>query len=100
MIKYSTYVQAKKDIISLNKFITLVEEYKVTCVKTFIIKSYAETSSVAKVIQDLNTTNYIHDLPNNISNTDFIKSILKNSPEDSLHKIVHDIYKQKSKRKK
>lgn len=100
MIKYNTYSQAKKDVLLLNKFITLVEEYEVTCVKSFIIKSYSETSSISKVIQALSKTDYLHDLPIDVSNTDFIKSILKSKPESQLHKIVHDIYRGKSKKKK
>lgn len=100
MIKYTTYSQAKKDVLLLNNFITLVEEYEVNCITSFIIKSYSETSSIPKVIQALNKTNYIHHLPRNINKTDFIKSILKSNPEDQLHRIVHEIYKSKTKRKK
>lgn len=100
MIKYRTYSQAKKDVLLLNNFINLVDEYEVTCVKSFIIKSYSETSSIPKVIQELNKSNYIKYIPTNINNTDFIKSILTIKSEDPLHRIVHDIYKDKLKRKR
>lgn len=100
MMKYSTYSQAKKDIILLNHFINLVENYEVTDVDSFIIKSYAETSSIAKVIRELNRNKFIYELPINISKSVYISTILKRKPEDALQKIVHDIYKKKVKRKK
>lgn len=100
MIKYSTYEQAKKDITSLTTFVTLVEEYEVTCVDTFIINSYAKTSSIAKVIKELNISKYANDIPNGMTKPDYILCILKNKTEDPLQKIVHNIYKNKVKKKK
>jgi|SRR5699024_5300286 len=96
---FKTYKKALLDVAELNRYIKLVEEYETHTINRFIIKSYAETNSVPKVIQKINNSQYAAELPTDTTNSNYILNVIKSKAQDDLHKIVQKIYLNKTKRR-
>lgn len=91
-----TYTQAKEKTSALQYYIDLVDNYdESSSVETWIIKTFAMTNSISKVINLSNNK----DFPFNICLTrDYIKAVLLNeNSDDELQTLLKRAYKKRYK---
>jgi hypothetical protein len=88
---------AKKEIKELQDFVFLVENYEVTTVEQKILKEYAYSGSIVKVVATINNEFGL----DTIDHT-FVSDLLKSKPQDELHKRMkaHYLDKPRHTRKK
>jgi hypothetical protein len=85
MGKLITVEKAQKEIMRLKQYVALVEDYKADTLDKWIIKEYAYTNSIVKVIRSANQKG--------ISVTpEYAKSVIKGKPTDELHKFLKSGY--------
>ena len=82
---------AKKEIKELQDFVFLVENYEVTTVEQKILKEYAYSGSIVKVVANINNEFGL----DTIDHT-FVSDLLKSKPQDELHKRMKAHYLDKT----
>jgi hypothetical protein len=87
--------KAKEEILRLQHYIELVENYEPNTLDKFIIKEYAITNSIHKTIKAVNAVGYA--IYHKEVERDYVVSLLKKRGKDELHKLVRSAYMQKTK---
>ncbi|MFC6038901.1 hypothetical protein ACFPYN_05460 [Paenisporosarcina macmurdoensis] len=82
---------AKKEIKELQDFVFLVENYEVKSVEQKILKEYAYSGSIVKVVANINNEFGL----DTIDHT-FVSDLLKSKPQDELHKRMKAHYLDKT----
>ncbi|WP_342541939.1 hypothetical protein MHH33_12800 [Paenisporosarcina sp. FSL H8-0542] len=97
MKSIKTVDAAKKEIQVLEDFVSFVENYQATTLVQKILKAYAYSGSIAKVVANMNNEFG----PDTIDHT-FVSNLLKSKPQDELHKRMkaHYLHKTRHTRKK
>ena len=85
MIK--TMESAKKAIKELEDFVFLVENYEVTTLEQRILKEYAYTGSIPKVVANIN-----RELQMEMIDHTSVSNLLQSKSQDPLHRILKDNY--------
>ncbi|WP_342542732.1 hypothetical protein MHH33_01575 [Paenisporosarcina sp. FSL H8-0542] len=85
MIK--TVESAKKAIKELEEFVFLVENYEVTTLEQRILKEYAYTGSIPKVVANING-----ELRMEMIDHTAVSNLLQSKSQDLLHRILKDNY--------
>ena len=91
--KLITVPRAQAEIKRLQHYLTLVEEYQADTLEKWIIKEYAYTNSITKVVERAKAEGISLDQA-------YAKSILKGVPSDELHKLLRSGYFARLKPKK
>jgi len=95
-----SYDKAKREFDSLRNYITLIEEYQVNSLETFIIHRYAIYNSISKVLKSVReeqeTLKFLIDIDMDKINHNFIKNTVLSSPRDPLHEILRKGYQIKT----
>lgn len=92
-MKFSSYNDAQKKVSELNHYISLVDTYTISNLEQWIIKNYALTNSIPRVIQNARQSKDMS-LIENVTREKII-SLLNSKPQDELHKIIIRGYKAK-----
>jgi hypothetical protein len=87
--------QAKKQIVWLQHYIALIENYQPNTLDKFIVLSYAKTNSIDKTLELVMKSSYSLE-PQSIER-DYIVKVLKQIGKDELHKLVRSAYMAKTK---
>jgi hypothetical protein len=87
--------KAKDEIVRLQQYIDLVENYEADTLDKLIIKEYALTNSIDKTVKAVNATGYSMD--HKEVERDYVVSLLKKRGKDELHKLVRSAYMEKTK---
>lgn len=90
MTKLITIQKAKQEIKRLQTYIDLVEGYKTDTVEKIIIKEYAETNSIVKVVGILKKRDI------SVEKQDVVE-VIKSKPTDELHRIIRKGYMLRTK---
>lgn len=90
MAKLITVQRAKDEIKKLQKYITLAEDYEATTSEKLIIKEYAYTNSIAKVIEILNERGIKKD--DKPINKQDVVAVINSKASDDLHKSIKSGY--------
>lgn len=90
-----TIEKAKQEILALQNFVLLAEEHGMNNLKDRVIKMYAYTGSIEKVVTEIN--NDLISTGEQMIDRDFVTDTIKSRPTDSLHKIVRSNYFKKTK---
>lgn len=100
MKRLKTLESTKKDLEELQAYIHLVENYSTDTLEKKIIKAYACTNSLPKVLVEVNA--YLEANASPLIDHSHITNIIKSPPIDELHKLIRNNYliKTKSRRKK
>lgn len=85
-----TVKKAKEEVERLQRYITLVESYKADTVEKQIIKNYACTNSMAKVVKVMTDEGYSVD-------HQYVSSVISGKPSDELHRIIRTGYMKRTK---
>lgn len=89
-----TVEKAKNEINQLQEFVFLAENYEEDTLTKQIIKRYAFTSSVAKVVSQLNEERAAERLlPIEPA---YVKEVIQSKPTDRLHQLVRTQYRQRT----
>lgn len=86
---------AKKRIAELQHFVDLVENYETVDFRSYVVKEYAITSSINKVVDKMNQCGF------QVDNRDIIRDDViavintKSSKIDELHKRMRSVYRKK-----
>lgn len=88
--------QAREEISRLQKYIVLVETYKVTSFETAVIAMYAVNQKVTAVTEELNKKGY--KIGNRKITTNDVSAVLMSKPNDELHVIVQKMFKAAKKK--
>lgn len=91
MKNIKTVDAAKKEIQVLEDFVSLVENYQATTLGQKIVKAYAYSGSIAKVVSYINNEFG----PDTIDKT-YVTDLLKSKPQDELHKHMKANYLTKT----
>ena len=91
MKNIKTVDAAKKEIQKLEEFVSLVENYQATTLPQKIVKAYAYSGSIAKVVATINNEYG----PDTIDKT-YVTDLLKSKPQDELHKHMKANYLTKT----
>jgi hypothetical protein len=91
--KLITVPRAQAEIGRLQQYITMVEEYEADTLKKWIIKEYAYTNSITKVVKRANAKGVTLD-------QSYAKSVLKGKTGDELHRMLKSGYLARLKPKK
>lgn len=91
MKSIKTVDAAKKDIQVLVDFVSLVENYQAKTLAQKIVKAYAYSGSIAKVVANMNNEFG----PDTIDHT-YVSDLLKSKPQDELHKHMKANYLTKT----
>ena len=89
-----TVDRARREIVDLEQFVKLAEEYEATTLEKLIIKEYAFLGSVNKVVLSLENIGCKID-DRAIEHKDVIE-VIKSKPMDDLHKIIKSAYLYKT----
>ncbi|OCA86022.1 hypothetical protein A8F94_14355 [Bacillus sp. FJAT-27225] len=95
MNKLMTIKKAEMEIKWLQHFINLFNSYQVINLNKWIIKEYARTNSINKVVVKAKENNILHN--GEVITKQLVIGIINSSPKDELHKIVQMGYKLKLK---
>ncbi|MFD1173927.1 hypothetical protein [Oceanobacillus picturae] len=93
--KLITLEKAKKEVERLQNYIELVESYEVDTLDRWIIKMYAETNSIKKILEIAEN--------NSIKNgelaleREYVTNVINGKTRDELHRILRLGYRQKYK---
>lgn len=93
MMKLITYANAKSQLLSLQRYIDLVEQYDDrSSIEAWIIKNYAVTNSISKVIKESKEVDFPFD--RSLITREYIKNVIlsENKNTDELHKILKKSY--------
>lgn len=91
-----TYNKAKEELVLLSNYVHLIETYEVNDISSWIIKNYALTNSIAKVVKNSNDSRLTFNNKN--VTRDQVLEAIKAKPSDNLHRIIHRGYLKKIKR--
>ncbi|SDN62561.1 hypothetical protein [Bacillus sp. OK048] len=91
--KLITVPRAEAEIRRLQHYTTLVEEYRADTLEKWIIKEYAYTNSITKVVKKANAKGITLD-------QSYAKSVLKGKAIDELHRMLRSGYLARLKPKK
>ena len=91
-----TVDKARIEITLLREFIFLADTYGENTLQKQIIKRYAFTSSVAKVVSELNEERAADGLPP--IEPAYVKEVIHSKPTDRLHQLVRTQYRQRIRR--
>lgn len=90
-----TVAKAREEHAFLQEFILLAENYEETTLQQQIIKRYAYTSSIPKVIAQINAERELERLlPINHA---YVTEVIRSKPQDRLHQMVRTQYMKKTK---
>lgn len=90
MKRLKTLEATKKEIKELQSYVQLVENYSTDTLEKKIIKTYACTNSLPKVLAEINSDLEANAFP--AVDHSFITNIIKSPPKDELHKLVRANY--------
>lgn len=90
MAKLITVQKAKEEIQRLQTYVDLVESYNTDTVEKFIIKEYAQTNSITKVLEKLKERGIVIE-------KEVIVEAIKSQPKDELHRIIRKGYMLRTK---
>jgi len=93
MEKFRKYEDALREKEKIEHFISLVDNYEVNNIDQWIIKQYALTNSISKVIKIARES--LNDISINEVTREKIIQVLNLKPIDDLHKIVSRGYRVK-----
>lgn len=85
-----TVNKARAEVERLQRYITLVDSYKADTVEKQIIKNYACTNSMAKVVRIMTDEGYSVDYQ-------YVSSVISGNPSDELHRIIRTGYMKRTK---
>lgn len=91
-----TIDEAEKEIVALNNYIKMLEEYEPVTFEQKAIKLYVELESVTQVAIKLNEKDYKVGNRKVISKD--VSDIIRTKPVDELHSIAQKMFKKNSKR--
>ncbi len=80
----------KKDLLELQRYVSLVENYQVTTLEKRIIQLYACTSSISKTLEEVNI--HLANENRSLVNQQYIIQVIKSYPSDELHSLVRNSY--------
>lgn len=92
-MKLITYTNAKSQLLSLQKYINLVDQYDdKSSIEAWIIKNFAVTNSISKIIKESNEVDFPFD--KSLINREYIKNVLlaDNKNTDELQEILKKSY--------
>jgi hypothetical protein len=93
MNKLITVQKAKQEIKRLQEYVTLAESYEEDTLEKAIIKEYAITNNLSKVIEKVNERGFTqNDKPVDRA---YVVSVVNGDPEDELHRIMRKGYRAK-----
>jgi L-fucose mutarotase/ribose pyranase (RbsD/FucU family) len=90
--------KAREEIVRLQQYIDLVENYEADTLDKFIIKEYALTNSIDKTVKAVNVVGYA--IYHKEVEREYVVSLLKKRGKDDLHKLVRSAYMEKTKYKR
>jgi len=90
MAKLITVERAQKEVERLQHYLKLVEEYETDTLDKWIIKQYAITNSLKKVIEKAQEQYFVE------IEREYVVSVIKSKPKDVLHKMVKSGYMLKT----
>ncbi|QHE52791.1 hypothetical protein [Pontibacillus sp. HMF3514] len=90
MSKLITVERAQKEVERLQHYLKLVEEYEVDTLDKWIIKQYAITNSIKRVIEKAHEQYFVE------IEREYVVSVIKSKPKDELHKTIKSGYMLKT----
>jgi hypothetical protein len=90
MTRLITVQKAKEEIERLQAYVELVEGYKANNIEQKIIKEYANTNCIVKVMDNLYENGLTVDY-------DTVVSVIRSKPADELHRIIRKGYMLRTK---
>lgn len=98
MPKLITVERAEREIKRLQHYINLVDTYPDDTLEKWIIKEYAYTNSIVKVIQNANEKGLTHqDEP---LTKEYVTSVISGKGNDELHRLLRSGYNARIKHSK
>lgn len=88
--------KAQEELIYLQKFIELAENYEETTLHRQIIKRYAITSSMVQVVAQLNAERQLEGV--SLIESSYVSEVIRSKPSDAFHKMVRSQYMKKTRR--
>lgn len=95
MVKLITVERAKREVRRLQHYIGLVESYDPDTLNKWIVKEYAYTNSIKKVIEIANLEE--RTLNGEPLSREYAVSVINGKTNDELHKILRSGYRLKIK---
>lgn len=95
MNRLPTVSKAKEEIAQLQEFIWLAENHAEETLSQQIIKRYAYTGSIVKVVAELNAEREQEGLLP--IEPDYVSEVIRSKPKDQLHRLVRTQYMKKTK---
>lgn len=95
MNRLPTVTRAKEEIAQLQEFIRLAENHEEDTLSKQIIKRYAYTGSIVKVVAELNAEREQDGLLP--IESDYVSEVIRSKPKDQLHRLVRTQYMKKTK---
>lgn len=93
-----TLERAKREVLRLQDYIDMVEQYEATTTDQWIIKNYAITNSMRKVLELAAEENIC--VGNKPIDYEYIVELINGQPKDELHRILRLGYRQKIRQSK
>lgn len=90
--------RARREIVRLQRYVDLVEGYKVHSLETWIIKEYSITNSMVKVAALAVSKGFTYE--GQPVTTEYIKSVIKGPVLDDLHRVIRSGYFKRVRAKK
>jgi hypothetical protein len=90
MKRLKTVEAAKREIIELQAFVFLVENYKASTLEKKVLKEYAYTGSMIKVVENLNKE--LLSKGEDSIDSAFVSQTIQSKPKDELHKLIKSNY--------
>lgn len=98
MVKLITVQRAKNEVKRLQEYIHLVETYEADTLEKWIIKEYAYTNSLIKVVNRASELGY----NKNGDSIDraYVTSVIRGKASDNLHKLIKSGYMKRIRKSK
>lgn len=88
-----TVKKARAEVERLQRYITLVETYEADTLEKRVIKNYACTNSMSKVVKLMTDEGHSVDYQ-------YVSSVISGKPSDELHRIIRTGYMKRTKPKR
>jgi len=88
--KLITVERAQKEVERLQHYLKLVEEYETDTLDKWIIKQYAITNSLKRVVEKAQEQYFVE------IEREYIVGVIKSKPKDELHKMMKAGYMLKT----
>lgn len=92
--KLITLDRAKKEVDKLTNYINLVENYETNTLNKWIIKQYALTNSIKRILELASEQGIVHNDGKQLERS-YVISVINGKPMDELHRILRLGYRHK-----